>query len=149
MRLALQEAERAYAKGEVPVGAVAVCDGQVIGWGHNQKETMKDPTAHAEMLALRQAAQALGRWRLTKVTLYSTKEPCPMCAGAMVQARVSRLVYAAGDSKGGAAGSVLDLVRSEVLNHRLEVVNGILAEEAKALLSRFFRELRAERKEAP
>lgn len=142
MREALAEAERAYEKGEIPVGAVAVKDGIIIGRGHNQKEELRDPTAHAEMTALRQAAQALGGWRLRGVTLYSTLEPCPMCAGALVMARVDRLVYAAPDPKNGACGSVFDIVRSPQLNHRMEVEPGILAEEAGTLLERFFQERR-------
>lgn len=142
MREALAEAERAYGKGEIPVGAVAVKDGVIIGRGHNQKEELRDPTAHAEMTALKQAAQALGGWRLRGVTLYSTLEPCPMCAGALVMARVKRLVYAVEDPKSGACGSVFDLVRSPHLNHRLRVSKGVLAEESQELLDRFFQELR-------
>ncbi len=142
MREALVEAERAYLKGEVPVGAVAVKDGVIIGRGHNQKEELRDPTAHAEMTALRQAGQALGGWRLTGVTVYSTFEPCPMCAGALVMARVDRLVYAVEDPKSGACDSVFDLVRSPHLSHRLKVSKGVLAEEAQELLDGFFRELR-------
>lgn len=142
MREALAEAERAYQKGEVPVGAVAVKDGVIIGRGHNQKEELRDPTAHAEMTALRQAGQVLGGWRLTGVTVYSTLEPCPMCAGALVMARVERLVYAAPDPKNGACGSVFDIVRLPKWTHRLEVKEGILAEEAGALLERFFQERR-------
>lgn len=142
MQEALAEAERAYRKGEVPVGAVAVKDGVIIGRGHNQKEELNDPTAHAEMTALKQAAQALGGWRLTGVTLYTTLEPCPMCAGALVMARAERLVCAVEDPKSGACGSVLDLVRSPHLNHRLEVKRGVLAEEAQELLDRFFQGLR-------
>lgn len=142
MREALAEAERAYRKGEIPVGAVAVKDGVIIGRGHNQKEELRDPTAHAEMTALRQAAQALGGWRLIGVTVYSTLEPCPMCAGALVMARVDRLVYAVEDPKSGACGSVFDLVRSPHLSHRLKVSRGVLAEEMQGLLDRFFHELR-------
>lgn len=142
MREALAEAERAYQKGEIPVGAVAVKDGVIIGRGHNQKEELKDPAAHAEMTALKQAGQALGGWRLTGVTVYSTLEPCPMCAGALVMARVERLVYAVDDPKSGACGSVLDLVRFPHLNHQLKVRKGVLAEEAQELLDRFFQGLR-------
>jgi tRNA(adenine34) deaminase len=142
MREALAEAERAYHKGEIPVGAVAVKEGVIIGRGHNQKEELRDPTAHAEMTALKQAAQALGGWRLRGVTLYSTLEPCPMCAGALVMARVDRLVYAVEDPKSGACGSVFNLVRSPHLNHRLKVSKGILEEETQELLDRFFQELR-------
>ncbi len=144
MRQALAEAELAYLKGEIPVGAVAVKDDLVIGRGHNQKESLRDPTAHAEMIALRQAAQALGGWRLSGVTIYSTLEPCPMCAGALVMARVDRLVYGAADPKSGAVGSLFDIVRSPRLNHRLKVKKGVLAQEAQELLDRFFQGLREE-----
>lgn len=144
MRLALEEAVLARNKGEVPVGAVVVKDGRVVGRGHNQKETLKDPTAHAEILALREAARTLGGWRLSGTTVYSTLEPCPLCAGALVLARAERLVYAAPDPKAGAAGSVLDLVREPRLNHTLQVKGGVLREEAESLLREFFAEARAE-----
>ncbi len=143
MREALNEAARAAALGDIPVGAVAVRDGVVIGRGHNCKEYTGDPTAHAEMIALREAARVVGGWRLIGVTLYCTLEPCPMCAGAMVQARLPRLVWAADDPKAGAGGSVMDLLRHERLNHRVEVIRGVLAEEARAQLAAFFEELRA------
>jgi tRNA(adenine34) deaminase len=142
MREAIAEAALAFQAGDVPVGAVAVRDGQIIGRGHNRKEELKDPTAHAEMIALQEAARILGGWRLIRVTLYCTMEPCPMCAGAMVQARLARLVYAVDDPKAGAAGSVVDLLRNERLNHRVEVIAGVLAEEAEELTQRFFRRLR-------
>lgn len=142
MRQALDEARQAFEKGEIPVGAVAVYRGQVIGRGHNCKETTHDPTAHAEILALRQAAAERGGWRLLDVTLYCTMEPCPMCAGAMVQARLSRLVYAVDDCKVGAAGSVLDLLHEWRFNHQVEVRRGVLAAEVEALLARFFDGLR-------
>ena len=142
MREALAEAALALAAGDVPVGAVAVCEGRVVGRGHNRKEAARDPTAHAEVLALREAARSLGGWRLPGVTLYCTLEPCPMCAGAMIQARLPRLVYAADDPKAGAAGSVLDLLQHERLNHRVTVVRGVLAQEAQALLQAFFQGLR-------
>jgi tRNA(adenine34) deaminase len=142
MREALLEAKAAYAAGEVPVGAVAVHNGQIIGRGHNQREELGDPTAHAEMVALRQAAQTLGGWRLSEVTLYCTMEPCPMCAGAMVLARLPHLVYAVDDPKAGAAGSVFEIVRSPKLNHQVQVTKGVLAEEVKELLDLFFQELR-------
>ena len=145
MRKAFAEATLAFQKGDVPVGAVAVRDGQIIGRGHNRKEELKDPTAHAEMLALQEAARTLGGWRLIGVTLYCTMEPCPMCAGAIVQARLPCLVYAVDDPKAGAAGSVVDLLRNERLNHRVEVMGGILAEEAEELTQRFFQELRDEK----
>ncbi len=142
MRLALAEAEKAIAAGDAPIGAVAVHQGSVIGAGCNRREADSDPTAHAEMIALRAAAARLGRWRLDDVTLYSTLEPCPMCAGALVMARVPRLVYAALEPKTGAAGSVVDLLRHPGLPHRVDVFAGVLAEEAAALLQSFFNQLR-------
>jgi len=142
MREALKEAQRALERGEVPVGAVAARDGVIIARGHNLRETLRDPTAHAEMIALRQASQVLQGWRLLSVTLYCTLEPCAMCAAAMVHARLSRLVYGASDPKSGAAGSALNLTASPQLNHRIEVVAGVLAEESAALLARFFAGLR-------
>jgi tRNA(adenine34) deaminase len=142
MREALVEAEQALAHGDVPVGAVAVRDGTVIGRGHNRKEVDGDPTAHAEMLALQQAARTLGGWRLAGVTLYCTLEPCPMCAGAMVSARLPRLVYGADDAKAGAAGSVVELLRDPRLNHQVAVTRGVLADESQVLLERFFAGLR-------
>lgn len=144
MRLALDEAERAAAHDDVPVGAVAVRQGVVIGVGRNRREADQDPSAHAEMLAIRQAAAAIGHWRLEEVTLYCTLEPCCMCAGAMVLARLPRLIYATGDPKAGAAGSIYDIVRDPRLNHRVEVAQGLMAEEAAEQLRAFFRRLRAE-----
>lgn len=145
MREALREAQQALEEGEIPVGAVAVRDGRVIGRGHNQREALHDPTAHAEILALRQAGRQLGGWRLPGVTLYVTLEPCPMCAGAMVNARIERLVFGLRDQKSGAAGSVYDIVRSPWLNHRLEVYAGVLEAEVEALMNRFFERLRRDR----
>jgi tRNA(adenine34) deaminase len=142
MRAALDEAERAFALGEVPVGAVAVLDGQIIGRGYNRKESDQDPTAHAEIAALRQAAAHLNNWRLIGVTLYSTLEPCPMCAGAMIQARLGRLVYGARDIRFGADGSVVDILSVTQFNHVVEATAGVLEEEAAALLQAFFRRLR-------
>jgi tRNA(adenine34) deaminase len=144
MRLALVQAEQAAALGEVPVGAVAVRDGTVIAAGYNRKETDQDPTAHAEMIALQQAAQAMNNWRLIGVTLYCTLEPCAMCAGAMIQARLERLVYGAPDIRFGADGSVVDILGEKRFNHEVAVTAGVLAEEAAALLQTFFRQLRAE-----
>jgi len=138
----LAEAEAAAHAGDVPVGAVAVWQDRIIGRGRNRKEAWKDPTAHAEILALREAASNREGWRLFDVTLYCTMEPCPMCAGALVQARIPLLVYAVRDPKMGAAGSVYDLLRSPRLNHRVKVVSGVLAEEVEALLKRFFQDLR-------
>ena len=144
MREALEEAKAAAAAGEIPVGAVVVWQGRIIGRGRNRREELKDPTAHAEMLALREAAAVRGGWRLSGTTLYCTLEPCCMCAGAAVNARVDRLVYGLRDAKAGAAGSVYDLVRSPWLNHRLQVVAGVLAEEAQGLMQAFFQGLRDE-----
>jgi tRNA(adenine34) deaminase len=148
MRAALAEAERAVALGEVPIGAVAVYDGEVIGAGFNRKERDQDPTAHAEMIALRAAAARLGNWRLINVTLYCTVEPCPMCAGAMIQGRLSRLVYGTRDTRFGADGTILDVLGETRFNHRVAVTAGVLEAEAAALLQTFFRSLRAERADA-
>jgi tRNA(adenine34) deaminase len=142
MRDALAEAARAGAHGDTPVGAVLVHDGSVIGRGHNERELREDPTAHAEMLALREAAATLGSWRVLDSTLYVTLEPCAMCAGAIVLARVPRVVFGAADPKAGAAGSALDVLgvhERGPLNHRPEVVGGVLAEECGELLRTFFR----------
>jgi tRNA(adenine34) deaminase len=138
MRLALREAERAIEHDDVPVGAVIVHDGEVIGTGHNERELRQDPSAHAEMLALREAARALGSWRLLDAVLYVTLEPCAMCAGAIVLGRVPRVVYGTADPKAGAAGSVLDVLAEPRLNHRPEVSGGLLADESAALLVAFF-----------
>lgn len=142
MRLALAEAEKALETRDVPIGAIAVKDRTVIGAGYNRREADHDPTAHAEMIAIRQAAQALGHWRLDGVTLYCTLEPCAMCAGAMVLARLPRLVYAATDPKAGASGSIMDVTRHDRLNHRVDVQGGLLADEATEQLQAFFRSLR-------
>jgi len=139
MAEALAEARKAAAEGEVPIGAVVVHGGQVVGRGRNARETLRDPTAHAEVLALQEAARTLGRWRLTGATVYATLEPCPMCAGALVNARVDRLVYAVPDPKAGAAGTLFDVPRDPRLNHRVEVTAGVLAAECGELLSTFFR----------
>ncbi|MCL4802671.1 MAG: tRNA adenosine(34) deaminase TadA [Anaerolineae bacterium] len=143
MRLALVQAGIALQLGEVPVGAVAVLNGDVIGAGYNRKESDQDPTAHAEMIALREAAAQLDNWRLIGVTLYCTLEPCPMCAGAMIQGRLSRLVYGAKDTRFGADGTIIDVLGQPEFNHRVEVVSGVLADEAGALLQKFFRQLRS------
>jgi tRNA(adenine34) deaminase len=140
MRLALDEARLAPATGDVPVGAVVVdSDGAVVGRGHNAREALGDPTAHAEVVALREAAARAGSWRLDGATLVVTLEPCTMCAGALVLARVARLVYGAVDEKAGAVGSLWDVVRDRRLNHRPEVVAGVLADEAAEELRSFFR----------
>ena len=144
MRAALDEAKRALASDDVPIGAIAVREGAIIGRGHNRREADSDPTAHAEIIAIREAAAALGMWRLDCVTLYCTLEPCAMCAGAMVLARLPRLVYGASDPKAGAAGSIIDITRHHRLNHRVQVEGGLFAEEAAGLLRAFFRQLRAE-----
>ncbi len=143
MARALKVARRAVPMGEVPVGALVVhADGRVLAEAHNLRETVCDPTAHAEVLALRRAAEALGSWRLTECTLYATLEPCPMCVGAAVNARVPRLVYGCRDPKAGAVDSLYNIATDPRLNHRIEVVSGVLAEEASELLSSFFAELR-------
>lgn len=147
MREALAEAEKAGQKGEVPIGAVIVRDGVVIGRGHNLRETGKDPTAHAEILALREASRTLGGWRLPGTVMYVTLEPCPMCAGALVQARVERLVFGAWDPKAGCAGTLLNLVDFPAFNHRLQVTAGVLEEECALMLKQFFQALR--RKHTP
>jgi tRNA(adenine34) deaminase len=139
MREALTLAREAGDKGEVPVGAVAVFEGRIVGRGANARESAHDPTAHAELLAIQDAARTLGRWRLSGVTVFVTLEPCAMCAGAMVLARIDRLVYAAVDPKAGAVGSLLDLSSDRRLNHRFPVERGVLAEEASELLRAFFR----------
>lgn len=142
MRLALDEARKALPAGDVPIGAVAVLNGQVIGRGYNQRERDGDPTAHAEMIAIREAAEVVGEWRLEHVTLYSTLEPCCMCAGAIVLARIPRVVYAAIDLKAGCAGSIVDVLRHPKLNHQVDVFVGVQAEEAAVLLRDFFQGLR-------
>ena len=145
MAEALAEARLAPATGDVPVGALVIGpDGEVLGRGHNAREAGADPTAHAELLALREAAARLGRWRLEGCTLVSTLEPCTMCAGALVLARIRRLVFGAWDAQAGAAGSVRDVVRDRRLNHRVEVVGGVAAEECSALLRDFFAARRPE-----
>ena len=138
MRLALREAERALEHDDVPVGAVMVHGGELVGAGHNERELRQDPSAHAEMLALREAAGRLNSWRLLETTLYVTLEPCAMCAGAIVLARVPRVIFGAPDPKAGAAGSVLDVLAEPRLNHRPETAGGLLTSESSALLREFF-----------
>ena len=145
MRLALVEASRAARLGEVPVGALVVRDDEILGAGHNRREVDGDPLAHAELLALRQAAARVPGWRLLGCTMYVTLEPCAMCAGALVNSRVERLVFGASDPKAGYCGSLGDIPRDPRLNHRLAVVSGVLADECGALLRDFFRGLRDER----
>ena len=142
MRLALDQAGLAPALGEVPIGAVLVQDGQVLAQVHNFREVWQDPTAHAEIVAIREAAGRLGTWRLTGATLYVTVEPCPMCAGAIIQSRISRLVFGARDPKAGACGSVFNLPEERRLNHKVEVTGGVLERESQELIQTFFRTLR-------
>lgn len=142
MRLALRAAEEASGRGEVPVGAVVVSGERVLAVAHNERETASDPTAHAEVLALRRAAGALGSWRLNEADLYVTMEPCPMCAGALVNARIRRVFYGCDDPKAGAARTLYRLLEDSRLNHRVEVVPGLLADESAALLRAFFLALR-------
>ncbi|MGR3310892.1 MAG: tRNA adenosine(34) deaminase TadA [Candidatus Brocadiales bacterium] len=140
MEQALKEAEKALERDEVPVGAVIVHEGRIIARAHNQREMLKDPTAHAEIIAITQAADYLQNWRLTGTTIYVTKEPCAMCAGALVQARVDMLVYGAPDAKGGACQSVVNLVQEPRFNHRLGVISGVLGNECAKILQEFFSE---------
>jgi tRNA(adenine34) deaminase len=147
MQQALELAREAAALGEVPVGAVAVHEGRVVGTGYNRREVDRHPLAHAELLALDAAARALGAWRLVGVTLYVTLEPCAMCAGALVQSRVTRLVFGTADPKAGAVGSLYNLAEEPRHNHRLLVTSGVLAEESRQLLKSFFAQLRAKKLE--
>ena len=142
MRIALEEARRAGEEGEVPIGAVLVSEGEVIGRGRNRPISLSDPTAHAEILALREGAARMGNYRLPGSTLYVTIEPCTMCAGAILQARVRRLVFGAEDLKTGAVRSIYSLLEDERLNHRVEVISGVLLAECREILQRFFRERR-------
>ena len=142
MREALRQAQKGYDAGEVPVGAVVVRAGYIIARASNQVELLKDATAHAEMLALTQAEAAVGDWRLTDCDLYVTKEPCPMCAGALVHTRIRRLVFGCADSSAGAAGSVMNLLQMPTLNHRCDVASGVLQNECAAILQSFFRKRR-------
>ena len=143
MRLALAEAERAYALGEVPIGAVILNGaGELIASGYNLRETEHDATAHAELIAIRCACQSLGRWRLTGLTLYVTIEPCPMCAGAIVMSRISRVVYGSTDTKAGACESLFNITGCPALNHQPEIRAGVLADECSEIIKRFFRERR-------
>ena len=145
MRQALAEARQAASLGEVPVGAVVVCADEIVGRGHNRREVDGDPLAHAEILAIRQAAERTGNWRLTGCCLYATLEPCPMCAGALVNSRVERLVFGTRDPKAGYCGSLGNLVADPRLNHRMEVTEGVLAEECSREIREFFSRLRQDR----
>lgn len=142
MILALEEAQHALSKDEIPIGAVIVKDGHVIARAHNQRESLHDPTAHAEILALREASQGLKNWRLMGCTIYVTMEPCPMCAGAIQQARLARLVYGIADPKAGAAGSVMNVVDEPKLAHRMKITSGVEEERCRELINVFFRRLR-------
>ena len=144
IRIALDQAAIAEENSDVPIGAVIVYENQIIGKAYNQREQLQDPTAHAEIIALTQAAGALGTWRLHGCTMYVTLEPCPMCAGALVLARVDRLVYGCADPKTGACGSLYNIVQDDRLNHRLKVTSGILAEQCSQLLQDFFQHRRVE-----
>jgi tRNA(adenine34) deaminase len=142
MRQAIEEALKAEQLGEVPIGAVIVCNGEIIGRGHNLRETTLDPTSHAEMIAIREASLKLGAWRLLDCTLYVTLEPCPMCAGAIVQSRVPTVVYAAPDPKAGCAGTLMNLLQEDRFNHSVELVQDVLRDECSLMLTNFFRKLR-------
>ncbi len=144
MQLALRQAGLAPEAGEVPIGAVLVQGGSILATAHNLREALQDPTAHAEMIVMRKGAEQLRSWRLTETTLYVTLEPCPMCAGAIVQSRVARLVFGAWDPKAGACGSMFDIPAERRLNHRVEVVGGVLEQESRVLLQTFFRSKRRE-----
>ncbi len=146
MGQAMRQAQKAYLAEEVPVGAVIVRDGSILARSHNQVETLRDATAHAEMLALTQAEEALGDWRLTDCDLYVTKEPCPMCAGAIVHCRIRRVIFGCADEKGGAAGGFINLLQQPTLNHFSEVTQGVLEEDSKTLLKTFFLEAREKKK---
>jgi tRNA(adenine34) deaminase len=148
VREALRYAQKAYEAGEVPVGAVVVREGRIIAHAYNQVELLKDATAHAEMLALTQAEAAVGDWRLTDCDLYVTKEPCAMCAGAIVHVRLRRLIFGCADPRAGAAGSVINLLQLPSLNHRCEITSGVLENECAAILQDFFRKRRNEQTEA-
>jgi tRNA(adenine34) deaminase len=149
MRLALEQAVQSAAIGEVPIGAVLVHERTVVARSHNHRETWQDPTAHAEMIVIREAAKTLGRWRLVDTTLLVTLEPCAMCLGAIILARIPRLVFGAREPKAGACGSVLDFASDPRLNHRVEVIGGILEEESQRMLTEFFKQLRAQQPDCP
>ncbi|MFZ3132493.1 MAG: tRNA adenosine(34) deaminase TadA [Desulfosporosinus sp.] len=142
MQIALRQAQMAFEQGEVPIGAVIVHNGQVIAAAHNEKEHKNDPTAHAEILAIQRAAEVLRTWRLTDAILYVTLEPCPMCAGAIIQSRIKQVVYGAADLKGGATGSVLNVLDYNLWNHRVDVVAGVLEEACSDILKSFFKKMR-------
>ncbi len=142
MKIAIEEAKKVAFLGEVPVGAVIVSEGKIIAKAHNQRENLADPTAHAEILAIQQAAGVLKRWRLVGCEIYVTKEPCPMCAGAIYQARLERLVYGAADDKAGAAGTLFNILQDKRLNHQVEIVSGVCERQCQEILQKFFQKLR-------
>ncbi|WP_091539236.1 tRNA adenosine(34) deaminase TadA [Alkaliphilus peptidifermentans] len=142
MRFALEEALKAFDKKEVPIGAVIVRDNKIVSAAHNLRETLKDATAHAELIAIKEACEALGGWRLTNSTLYATIEPCPMCAGAILQSRIQRVVIGSMDPKAGACGSIVNLLNMNEFNHQVEITTGVLEEECADIMRRFFKELR-------
>ncbi|KJS87812.1 MAG: hypothetical protein JM58_02910 [Peptococcaceae bacterium BICA1-8] len=142
MRKALDEAHKAFEENEVPIGAIIVKDGEIIGRGRNQRETLNDPTAHAEILALRDAGQSTGSWRLTGADIYVTIEPCPMCAGALINSRIATVVYGADEPKFGSAGSQLNLLQFPGFNHQVKIIGSVLEEECKAIMKKFFQRLR-------
>ncbi|WP_255748657.1 tRNA adenosine(34) deaminase TadA [Sporolactobacillus sp. STSJ-5] len=146
MELAINEAGKAEAIGEVPIGAVIIQNGEVIARCYNKRETLQEPTAHAELMAIEEASRELGTWRLSGCTLYVTLEPCPMCAGAIVLSRIDRLVFGAADPKAGCAGTLMNLVQEPRFNHRTEVVAGVLSDRCGRMLTDFFRKLREKRK---
>lgn len=147
MKIALNEARKAQEIGEVPIGAIIVKDNQIISYAHNLRETLQQPTAHAEHIAIERAAEVLGSWRLEACTLYVTLEPCVMCAGAIVMSRIPQVVYGASDPKGGCSGSLMNLLEQPKFNHRAEVVQGVLEEECSNILSSFFKNLRLNKKD--
>ncbi|MCZ0756996.1 tRNA adenosine(34) deaminase TadA [Anoxybacillus sp. J5B_2022] len=147
MRLAMEEAKKAEKMGEVPIGAIIVKDGEVIARAHNLRETTQRAVAHAEVLAIDQACQRIGSWRLEDMTLYVTLEPCAMCAGAIVLSRIKRVVFGASDPKGGCVGTLMNLLQEKRFNHQAEVVSGVLQEECSQMLSEFFRQLRIKKKQ--
>lgn len=146
MKYAIEEAKKAEELGEVPIGAVIVYQGEIVGRGFNLRERDQDPTAHAEMIAIKEASERLGSWRLLDCDLYVTLEPCPMCAGAIIQSRVSRVIYGTLDPKAGCAGSLMNLLQDSRFNHQTEVEVGVLQEECSELLSHFFRQIREKKK---
>ncbi|WP_206859019.1 tRNA adenosine(34) deaminase TadA [Candidatus Enterococcus mangumiae] len=148
MRVAIEEAKKAEALAEVPIGAIVVHEGQIIGRGHNLRETTQNATTHAEMIAIQEACEAIGSWRLGETQLYVTLEPCPMCSGAMILSRVKEVYFGAFDPKGGTAGTLMNLLEDERFNHQAYVEGGILEEECGELLSAFFRNLRAKKKKS-